>query len=88
MKINSNIELPSNYKFGHFFSLIFLITSVYFYIKETYVPFYVFIFVSTVFFLITIFKADLLTPLNKLWMIFGLLLGGIISPLVMGTIFL
>ena len=32
-------------------------------------------------------KADLLHPLNKLWMRFGLLLGMIVSPIVLGAIF-
>ena len=35
----------------------------------------------------TIIKPDTLLPLNKLWMRFGLLLGMIISPIVMGVIF-
>lgn len=30
----------------------------------------------------------LLTPLNRLWMAFGLLLGKIVSPLVLGLIFM
>ena len=42
---------------------------------------------SIVFFLITFFKADILRPLNKLWMSFGLFLGMIVSPIVMGAIF-
>ncbi|MDP6139486.1 MAG: SxtJ family membrane protein, partial [Candidatus Woesearchaeota archaeon] len=28
-----------------------------------------------------------LTPLNKLWFKFGILLGSIVSPIVMGTVF-
>ena len=86
-KLNGDIRLPSNSKFGYFFSLIFLVASTYFYFKETYFVFYAFLFVSAIFFLITIFKADLLTPLNKLWMSFGLVLGMIVSPIVMGAIF-
>jgi len=49
--------------------------------------FYVLGACSIVFFLITFFKAEILTPLNKLWMKFGLVLGMIVSPIVMGAIF-
>ena len=35
----------------------------------------------------TLLKAELLLPLNKLWMSLGLLLGMIVSPIVLGIIF-
>ena len=37
--------------------------------------------------IITITNAKVLLPLNKLWMKFGILLGMIISPIIMGIIF-
>jgi len=37
--------------------------------------------------LVTIFKDELLLPLNRLWMRFGLLIGMIIGPIVLGLIF-
>lgn len=82
-----NLKLPSNRKFGYFFSIIFLIASAYFYIKEINIAFYAFLILSTVFFIITFFNADILRPLNNLWMKFGLILGMIVSPIVMGIIF-
>ena len=87
MKINKNIELPSNHKFGYFFTFIFLIASIYFFFKEINMAFYILGTCSVVFFLITFFKSEILTPLNKLWMCFGLILGMIVSPIVMGAIF-
>ena len=36
---------------------------------------------------VTIVKADVLLPLNKLWFRFGLLLSTIVSPIVLGVIF-
>ena len=39
------------------------------------------------FFILGIINSNLLTPLNKVWFKFGLLLGKIISPLIMGIIF-
>ena len=36
---------------------------------------------------ITIIKADLLHPLNKLWMRFGLLISFIVTPIIIGLIY-
>ena len=43
--------------------------------------------ISIIFFFLGILNSKLLTPLNKLWMKFGLLLGKIVSPVVMTIIF-
>jgi len=85
--INSDIKLPSNHKFGYFFTFIFLIASLYFFFREINLAFYVLGTCSIVFFLVTLFKAEILRPLNKLWISFGLFLGMIVSPIVMGFIF-
>ena len=85
-KINE-IKLPSDRKFGFFFSFIFFIASTYLYVKEINILFFIFFLLSIVFFIIAFVKAYILRPLNKLWMKFGMLLSIIISPLVMGLIF-
>jgi len=79
--------LPSDKKFGYFFTFIFLIASIYSFYKEIDMAFYILGTCSVVLFIITLFKAAVLRPLNKLWMNFGLILGMIVSPIVMGTIF-
>ena len=43
--------------------------------------------ISLVFLILGLINSKILTPLNKLWFKFGLFLGKIISPLVMGFIF-
>lgn len=83
----SEIELPSNKKFGLFFTFLFLLATAYFYYKSYIVWAYVFVSAASIFLLITLIKSDALLPLNKLWMRFGLLLGMIISPIVLGFIF-
>ncbi len=83
----SDIELPSNRKFGFFFSAIFAIAGGYFFLKDSATASYVFFGLSLLFLVITLVKADVLLPLNKLWMRFGLLLGMIVSPIVLGVIF-
>ena len=83
----SEVKLPSNRKFGFFFTIVFLSLSTYFYYEKSIVWLYTFLFLSIFFFIISIFKADMLYPLNKLWIRFGLILGVIINPIVLGVIF-
>ena len=83
----SEIELPSNKKFGYFFTLIFTIITGYFFVNKSLNLAYIFATISTTLFFITIVKADLLLYPNKLWIRFGLLLGMIISPIVLGVLF-
>ncbi|WP_336080170.1 SxtJ family membrane protein [Thalassospira sp. CH_XMU1448-2] len=82
-----DIELPSNRKFGLFFSVVFLIAGYYFWGKETQWLSYIFLSLSPLFVVVSLLKPDLLEPLNKLWMRFGLLLGMIVSPIVLGIMF-
>ena len=83
----SEIELPSNRKFGFFFTFVFLVVAAYFYYSANVTWTYVFIAVALSFMLVTLIKSDALLPLNKLWMRFGLLLSMIVSPIVLGVIF-
>ena len=86
MKYN-NLILPSNKKFGYFFSFVFLIISIYFYYIEIKIFSYAIFFLFFVFLFLTIFNPNLLLPLNKLWMNFGLLLSYIVSPIILGAIY-
>jgi len=43
--------------------------------------------ISFIFLTLGLLNSSLLTPLNKIWFKFGLFLGKIISPIVMGVIF-
>ena len=80
-------ELPSNRKFGFFFTLVFAIATAYFYYEANLGWTYVFVAAASIFLLVTLVKSNSLLPLNKLWMRFGLLLGIIVSPIVLGVIF-
>ena len=83
----SEIELPSNRKFGFFFTFAFAAAAAYFFHAASITWAYVFVTATLIFLLITLIKSDVLLPLNKLWMRFGLLLGMIVSPIVLGIIF-
>tara|TARA_A100001015_G_scaffold39738_1_gene43617 strand:- start:2689 stop:3090 length:402 start_codon:yes stop_codon:yes gene_type:complete len=82
-----NIKLPSNKKFGYFFSAIFLIASIYFHFTNNLSTSITLGFFFLIFFFTTLIKADLMLPLNKLWMKIGLIMGMIVSPIVLGVIF-
>ena len=83
----SDIALPSNKKFGFFFTLVFLVVASYFFLNKYVIGAYISIALAIFFFITTLVKADVLLPFNKLWMCFGLLLGTIVSPIILGLIF-
>ena len=83
----SEIELPSNRKFGFFFTFVFAVAAAYFYYTANISWAYVFIGTASIFLLVTLIKSDALLSLNKLWMRFGHLLGMMVSPIVLGFIF-
>ena len=83
----ADIQLPSNRKFGLFFTAVFLIASFYFHYSNSPVLDYLFGTLAIIFLAISIINADVLLPLNRLWMGFGLLLGKIVNPLILGVIF-
>ena len=81
------LQLPSNKKFGRFFSTVFLLLTIYLYFAG-YVTFLV---VSIILFLltaiITLTKPSLLSPFNRFWMSIGFIIGRVVSPIVLGIIF-
>tara|TARA_B100000780_G_C20923565_1_gene368008 strand:+ start:142 stop:528 length:387 start_codon:yes stop_codon:yes gene_type:complete len=81
------MQLPSNRKFGLFFTLVFILATIYFYIKFNSNASTVFLVLSLLMFFVTIVKDDLLLPLNKLWMEIGIMIGKIVSPVLMAIIF-
>ena len=83
----TKIKLPSNHTFGFFFTVFFVVLGTYFFSNEKSTVSYILFLIAAIFFGITLIHADSLLPLNKLWMRFGLLLGMIVSPIVLGLIF-
>ena len=78
--------LPSNRNFGIVFIIVFLIISFWPLLNGEDIRYWSLI-VSLIFFILALFNSKILTPLNKIWMKFGLLLGKIVSPIVMGIVF-
>ena len=79
-------KLPSNRNFGLVFFIFFLIIGLWPLLGTNEIRYWS-IFFSIIFFLLGITNSKLLNPLNKIWFNFGILLGKMISPLVMGIIF-
>ena len=86
MESSINIKRKNNITFGILFFIFFLIVGLYPLISNEPIRIWS-IIVSLVFLTVTIIKPNLFTFLNKLWIKFGILLGKIISPIVMGLVF-
>ena len=86
MKSFIKIKRKNNITFGILFFIFFLITGLYPLISSGTIRIWS-ITISLAFFIITIIKPNLFTSLNKLWIKFGILIGKIISPIVMGLVF-
>ena len=83
---NTEIKISSNKSFGVVFFIIFLIVSIYPLINNGELRIWSLI-TAIIFLILGLINSKVLTPLNKLWFKFGLLLGKVISPLIMGIIF-
>ena len=80
------ITTKNNVIFGILFFILFLIIGLYPLKSEGLIRIWS-VVLSLVFLIITIIRPNLFTFINKLWIQFGILLGKIISPIVMGLVF-
>jgi|TARA_B110000967_G_C18415136_1_gene331140 cytochrome c oxidase subunit IV len=76
----------TNKNFGIIFSIFFLIISFYPLINHGEIREWSLI-LSIIFLVLGIINSKILNPLNNMWFKFGILLGKIISPLVMGVLY-
>ena len=81
-----NVKIGSNRSFGIVFFVVFLLIGFYPLLNEGNLRIWS-VIISIVFFILGLLNSKILTPLNKVWFRFGLFLGKIISPLIMGIIF-
>ena len=80
------IKISSNRSFGLVFFAVFLIISLWPLQHEGQIRIWS-IVISLIFLILSLMNSKLLTPLNQLWTRFGLLLGNIVAPIVMGFVF-
>ena len=81
-----NITNSTDRNFGLVFGSIFLLVSFYPLLQSLNIRLWA-LLVAIVFFVLAFFKPKYLSLLNKLWFRLGMLLGAIIAPLVMASIF-
>ena len=82
----NDIKISSNRSFGVVFFIVFLLIALYPLLNNNEIRLWSLI-VSVLFLILGILNSKILSPLNKVWFKFGLLLGKIISPIIMGVIF-
>ena len=83
---NNNIKISSNRSFGIVFFLFFLIVSIFPLFKDGNIRIWA-VIVAIIFLILGLLNSSILSPLNKIWFKFGVLLGNFISPIVMGVVF-
>ena len=80
------VKISSNRSFGFLFFVVFLVISLWPLKSQGDLKLWAFI-LSLVFLVLGVLNSKFLSPLNKLWLKFGILLGSIVSPIVMGAVF-
>jgi hypothetical protein len=81
-----DFNISSNRSFGIVFFVVFLLIAVFPLANSEDLRKWSLI-ISLIFLILGLLKSKILTPLNKIWFKFGILLGKIVSPLIMGAIF-
>ena len=81
-----DIKISSNKSFGIVFFVVFLLIAIYPLINGGDIRIWSGI-ISFIFLILGLLNSSILTPLNKIWFKFGIILGKIISPVIMAIIF-
>ena len=84
--MKEKIQISSNRSFGIVFFIVFLIVAIYPLLNNENPRIWSLI-LSVIFLFLGIINSKILNPLNILWFKFGILLGKIVSPIIMGIIF-
>ena len=84
--MQEKIKLPSNRNFGIVFSIVFLIIAIWPILNQNEIRIWSMI-ISLIFLILGLINSKFLSPLNKAWFKFGLILGSIIAPVVMGVVY-
>ena len=83
---NQKIKIGSNKSFGIVFSIVFLVIAFWPMLNGNEINYWS-LAISIVFLILGLINSKILTPLNKIWYKFGILLGNVVGPIVMGIIF-
>ena len=79
-------KIPTNKSFGLVFCFVFFLIFLEPIIRNEQLRYWS-IIISLIFLILGLINSTFLSPLNKLWFKFGILLGKFMSPIIMGIIF-
>tara|TARA_B100001057_G_scaffold206748_1_gene207516 strand:+ start:354 stop:743 length:390 start_codon:yes stop_codon:yes gene_type:complete len=82
----NDVKIGSNKSFGIVFFIVFLLNSLYPLTNQENIRIWSLI-ISLIFLILGLLNSKILSPFNKLWFKFGIILGRVISPILMGIIF-
>ena len=83
---SKNLKISSNRNFGVVFFIFFMIISLFPLFKDENIRIWA-VVVAIIFLILGLLNSSVLSPLNKIWFKFGILLGNFISPIIMGLVF-
>ena len=84
--MSDKIEISSNKSFGIVFFIVFFLVATYPILNNQDIRVWS-LLISIIFLVLGLLNSTILNPLNRIWFKFGLFLGKIISPIIMGFIF-
>ena len=84
--MTTEINKSSNKSFGLVFFLVFILIGIYPILNQGNIRVWS-IIIAVVFLILGLSNSRILTPLNRIWFKFGIFLGKMISPIIMGVIF-
>ena len=84
--MSQDIKIGSNRSFGVVFFIVFFIVAIYPLINDGNIRIWSLV-ISFTFLSLGLVNSNILTPLNRIWFKFGILIGKVISPIIMVIIF-
>ena len=84
--MTTEINKSSNKSFGLVFFFVFILIGIYPILNQGNIRVWS-IIIAVVFLILGLSNSRILTPLNRIWFKFGIFLGKMISPIIMGVIF-
>ena len=83
---NNEIKISSNKSFGIVFFIVFFLFGIWPVLTGNDARYWS-ISLSLIFLILGFLNSKLLSPLNRLWFKFGIILGNFIAPIIMGLVF-
>ncbi|MDC1152292.1 SxtJ family membrane protein [Candidatus Pelagibacter ubique] len=83
---DKKIKIGSNRSFGVVFFIVFLVVALLPLLNGNSIRIWS-IILSLIFLILGLLNSNILSPLNRIWFKFGIILGSIVSPIVMSLVF-